>query len=111
MIYIITALLLLGALAFLLYPFFTGAGKNIEAPWNEEGKEKELRDEKEQLHDRIESAKLALRDLDMENKIGKISPGDFEILKEELLEEWSQAKHAYEAAQKETNPPAGKNEK
>ena len=107
MIYVIMAFLLLGALAFLLYPVFTGTGQKIQPPWTEENRQGRLRGEKEELSDRMESAKLALRDLDMENKIGKISPDDFEILKGELLEEWVEAKHDYESALKKEPPQTG----
>lgn len=65
----------------------------------EEKAQKAKNDALEQLADRIESTKLALRDLDMENKIGKIAPGDFEALKSELLEEWAEAEELYKEAQ------------
>lgn len=46
---------------------------------------------KEDLSDQIESARLSLRDLDFEHKIGRISDEDFAMLKKELLVEWSDA--------------------
>ncbi len=60
-------------------------------------------DELEKLADKIESTKLALRDLDMENRIGKIAPGDFETLKSELLEEWQEAEEQYKKASQSEN--------
>ncbi len=41
------------------------------------------------LKDQAETLKLALRDLDLENKIGKIDVNDFNLLKKELLAEWA----------------------
>lgn len=46
--------------------------------------------EDEDLNDRIESVRLSLRDLDLEYKIGKLSEKDFNLLRKELLKEWSE---------------------
>jgi len=64
--------------------------------FQEADKVKKTKEDKEQnLRDDIESTKLALRDLDMENKIGKIANDDYEILKDELLDEWQSSENEY----------------
>ena len=79
---------------FLLIPFIRGT-RSVNY-FQETDKVKKKKEEKEQsVKDNIESTKLALRDLDMENKIGKISNEDYEILKDELLEEWKSAENEY----------------
>ena len=111
MIYFILVLILVGALIFLFYPFINGSIETIVPPWQESGEKGKRYDQIEELADRMESTKLALRDLDMENKIGKISSGDFEILKAELLEEWVEAKHEYEALAGKSQTPETSHEK
>jgi len=92
--YAIYLFVIIVAALFLLLPFVRGV-----SPVNyfqEIDKEKKNKAEKEQnIKDDIESTKLALRDLDMENKIGKIANDDYEALKDELLGEWKSAEDEY----------------
>ena len=65
----------------------------------------------EVLADKIESTRLALKDLDLENKIGKIAQEDFNFLKSELLKEWADAEAQLEGqviAQKQNVVPQQK---
>ena len=42
------------------------------------------------IQDKIKSIKASLKDLKLENEIGKLSNQDYHILKAELLREWSE---------------------
>ncbi|MES0490094.1 MAG: hypothetical protein ABUK01_08890 [Leptospirales bacterium] len=86
MIYIIFTILCIGSLIYLTLPFIQGANVALEANYLENRSSKDSKIE--QLSDHIQSLKLALRDLDQENKIGKIDPGDFESIKDEMLIDW-----------------------
>jgi sortase (surface protein transpeptidase) len=92
--YIVYAVVIILALLFVLLPFIRGASS--AKYFQETDKAKKSKADKEQnIKDDIESTKLALRDLDMENKIGKISNDDYEVLKDELLDEWKSAEDEY----------------
>jgi len=83
MIYFLFVLILLLSAFVLIWPYLRGYNDIV---FNDEAGKKA-----ESTSDQIESIKLALRDLDLESKIGKISQDDFHSLKDELLEEWQEA--------------------
>jgi len=83
MIYFLFVLILLLSAFVLIWPYLRGYNDII---FNDGAGKKA-----ESTSDQIESIKLALRDLDLESKIGKISQDDFDSLKDELLEEWQEA--------------------
>lgn len=91
-IYIIFLVLLTGSLVFLAYPFLKGA-KSGEYFQSQDMAVVKKQTREQDIKDKIESAKMALKDLDMENRIGKISSEDYEAIKDELLEEWQSAKN------------------
>ena len=79
---------------FLLLPFLYGSAQ-VNFFQELDPVKKRAADQEQNIKDDIESTKLALRDLDMENKIGKIANEDYEILKDELLEEWKSSENQF----------------
>lgn len=97
--YIVYIGIILVSLVFLIFPFLRGTSQTKF--FQELDQEKKRKEDREQnIKDDIESTKLALRDLDMENKIGKISNDDYEVLKDELLDEWKSAEEEFKQIKK-----------
>jgi hypothetical protein len=102
MIYLILGAIILASLLFLALPFLKGPVDT--GYFKESDRLHDANLNKEQnIKDKIESTKLALRDLDMENKIGKIANEDFDLLKNELLDEWKSAEDEFSTLKKSQN--------
>jgi len=97
--YVIYVMIIFAALLFLILPFVRGANPANYFQDLDIIKKKKA-DKEQNIKDEIESTKLALRDLDMENKIGKIANEDYEVLKDELLDEWKSAENEYKKLEK-----------
>ncbi len=67
------------------YPTFSGSEEIADISDYEKEEDKKYADNE----DKIISIKDSLKDLHLENQIGKLSDPDFEILRKELLKEWS----------------------
>ena len=78
--------LILFSIVFLYYPIFYG-NPNVEHLFCDTTDEKNI--DLLNIEDNIMSIKASLKDLHLENQIGKLSNSDFESLREELLKEWS----------------------
>ncbi|MDH5720531.1 MAG: hypothetical protein OEZ13_07890 [Spirochaetia bacterium] len=104
MTFIFFALILISAILYLVFSLSEGYGYNLLHE-RASGGEKITDDEKklESLQDTIQSTRLALRDLDLEHKIGKISSEDFDALKKEMLSDWAKVEEEYNALLKK-NP-------
>jgi len=99
MIYFSFAGIAVFSLIYLSLPFIRGS--RFGKYFNDLDERINLKENQEQnIKDKIESAKLALRDLDMENKIGKIANEDYNVLKDELLDEWNSAESEYKQVKK-----------
>ena len=104
MIYIFFFLIFAIAVLYFTLSLSKGYGYNLLAE-KITGEEKMSEDEKkaEALQDSIQSMRLALRDLDLEHKIGKISEEDFETLKKEMLSDWAGVEEEYNALLKKNS--------
>ena len=69
-------------LLFLLYPV-------LDPSHADQGKAKEQEDGTGIIQTKIERIKSSLKDIELENKIGKMSDEDAQIFRSELLREWS----------------------
>ncbi|MDH5717158.1 MAG: zinc ribbon domain-containing protein [Spirochaetia bacterium] len=96
MIYIIFLIVIIISAVILLLPIMKGdAAEYIIEESASEKKNTEDEKKLQDLHDKIESTKLALKDLDLEHNIGKISNEDFDLLKKELLSDWVEQEEIY----------------
>ena len=78
------------SLAFLLYPVLYGTDVSSKADISSTGNQEnqEIKEDIE-IKDKIKSLKASLKDIQLENQIGKLANQDYEILRAELLKEWA----------------------
>ena len=85
-IFLIYLCLIILILFFLYYPFVYSTENSHQAFFHDTDKNDDLAIDRQ---DKILSIQNSLKDLHLENQIGKLSDQDFNALKAELLKEWS----------------------
>ena len=86
-------LLIIFSIAFLYYPHLSGV-VNLDDFFDDSSNKEDSKNI--MIQDNINSIQASLKDLHLENQIGKLSDSDFDILREELLKEWSHYEYLQE---------------